>query len=1354
MKKIFALIFVSFMTILSLLGGCVSQTNNYDFSSNISDKIDIEDGSGGGGVSASGNWIDYKTDYWEAELLGSPLNYQLNYYIYNAEQFATFCYLVNNDYYYSDSGIPFTKAIVFLRADLDMSAHYWTPIGTSDRPFQGVFFGGEHTIYGLKIMSTLYSGDIGAYGLFGHVKEATIQFVHVSGSISVSANTSSAIVGAIIGGVVGRTVGNTHIVGSSFSGMITVSSATPDSYYNPNVYVGGIVGVLLSQGTIDTCINYSNIYCSKTNLVGAAGGIVGSIPGSEGLSYNMDVTECLNFGDISGFQYTGGIVGRVITNDIAEYIYVTKSVNYGAVSDGIAVGGIVGYANDYLYVNQCVNYGYVSSTSQGAAVGGLVGVAGRVHGTTGSLWWKEDVYYNHSYLITCLNYGKVSCSGDDAIFGYIMGDFYGTIGKIRIEDSESTRFYGSISGETSTNDCEAIDIREMVKSSYVVNFFGQDYYDDDGVVYYDIASTDPYNSDATFYITSLVKRCIRPASLDRGYFSTNHSTIVPATCVSSFRVILRWTKYEQTYVVDSEDIARIVSYSFYSEDVYTQEKQCDSKGIFYIRGMQYYDMFSIVAKGKLFESYTITNERGLFVTSKNYGVDNSPLVHTVDWAKSSIRMGSVGNVNVVLSARSNNVDFNVSVTGDNGTVRIMNDTAKVSASNNSLRFCYKDKLVLNITPSDGYKIKTVKVEGNNISFTDNDNAFFTNEFSFDNWFAGQINASIEVEVEEFEYTYTVKLYSNPEKTSCKELSVKTNDEREVKGEIISSLKGDNSHLRNFLYKNYGSGWYEWFVEYAGKTYDNSGENKVFLYDENEEKFKDGLNSVYSDFNNTTRDFVVNLVPLKYTLSVNALECYILDGPIIQKDVAISSVSLGTSKESINVETLQILPTDSIFLKLECKPGYSFSETNSRFVKVEEGSGIFQRKDLSFPINEKYKSSDPLTLALVFDRKSFKLDLTNTNLSLVENTEKKYFVKTKVDVVTPSNAGEFLGIYSGSNLLTLETSYSFIVDAGEVENDGLDDDSYALSLVAKFGNKATTTSKTISGSEKQVSISSADDLIALSNYVNGGGETSGYVFTQNANIDMAGKVLKPIGTTGSNAFSGTYNGNGFYISNLTLSNASDYAQGGYVGLFGNVSGATIKNLTIKDSNFAGYRYVGSFAGYAVNSRFENLNCFNCAYDISPVVFYDIYGAKTTGSNPKKFTYSYAPTNNSVETTLYTMDRSYFGGIVGLATICSFEGVAFNSNMTINEEEGIVLSYKAVFVGYARSKTLNGNTMTTKIDQCYAEGTFMGVTAFSNDGTLTDYYWENDSTVVEKSIDDYDKWIEVNGKKVLKIFYWVV
>ncbi len=115
------------------------------------------------------------------------------------------------------------------------------------------------------------------------------------------------------------------------------------------------------------------------------------------------------------------------------------------------------------------------------------------------------------------------------------------------------------------------------------------------------------------------------------------------------------------------------------------------------------------------------------------------------------------------------------------------------------------------------------------------------------------------------------------------------------------------------------------------------------------------------------------------------------------------------------------------------------------------------------------------------------------------------------------------------------------------------------------------------------IARAKDLIAMSNNVNSGVDNSAY-FKQTADIKLTGKEWTPIGDQ-ANTFMGNYDGGNFTISGLFVD--SDLP---YIGLFGNVVSAKIRNVNIKDSVFistaTSSTNVGSLVGYSLGTTIEN------------------------------------------------------------------------------------------------------------------------------------------------------------------------
>ena len=133
------------------------------------------------------------------------------------------------------------------------------------------------------------------------------------------------------------------------------------------------------------------------------------------------------------------------------------------------------------------------------------------------------------------------------------------------------------------------------------------------------------------------------------------------------------------------------------------------------------------------------------------------------------------------------------------------------------------------------------------------------------------------------------------------------------------------------------------------------------------------------------------------------------------------------------------------------------------------------------------------------------------------------------------------------------------------------------VAADFEGKGTA--------ESPYLIEDVDDLKKLAEKVNGGEAYEGKHFKLTANIDLKNEEWTPIGTLQGEEvrpFQGTFDGDGYQITNLKISNGGQYA-----GLFGHTEGAVIKSCNVT-GKINGYNYTGGIVGYA-DANTKILNC---------------------------------------------------------------------------------------------------------------------------------------------------------------------
>ena len=233
-----------------------------------------------------GTWDSYRDTSW-----GADYETTSSFTISTAEELAQFAYMVNN-------GQTFKEKTVVISQDIDLSGHYWVPIGKerdSHKTFAGSFDGQRHTIKGLETTFTRQDEQNNAsgwyMGLFGDIwANGTIV---KSVCLDESEITGYKYVGGIVGNNEGATISDCYVADVRF--VPTCDNAER---------VGGIAGDNGSGGTIDHC--YSAFHVSGNDYsdnLSVCGGIAG---------YNNGTISCSFFiaNELYGKEYVGAIVGN------------------------------------------------------------------------------------------------------------------------------------------------------------------------------------------------------------------------------------------------------------------------------------------------------------------------------------------------------------------------------------------------------------------------------------------------------------------------------------------------------------------------------------------------------------------------------------------------------------------------------------------------------------------------------------------------------------------------------------------------------------------------------------------------------------------------------------------------------------------------------------------------------------------------------------------------------------------------------------------------------------------------------------------------------------------------------------
>lgn len=219
------------------------------------------------------------------------------------------------------------------------------------------------------------------------------------------------------------------------------------------------------------------------------------------------------------------------------------------------------------------------------------------------------------------------------------------------------------------------------------------------------------------------------------------------------------------------------------------------------------------------------------------------------------------------------------------------------------------------------------------------------------------------------------------------------------------------------------------------------------------------------------------------------------------------------------------------------------------------------------------------------------------------------------------------------------------------------------------------------------------------------------FKQYANIDLGtspwneGEGWEPIGNS-ENPFTGSYNGFGHTISNLTINRPTQDS----IGLFGVTDNAQIQNIKIDSLDITGNDYVGGIVGYfSNNSTINKLDEFNLqSYTTGSLVGNNYVGGLIGFADSSKIRISFSTCN--VE------GYDYIGGIVGelnnnARIYASYStGTITGSNDYIgglvgrNFQSDILQSYSTANVDGSNSYIggLVGSNENSTIENCYALG----------------------------------------------------
>ena len=339
------------------------------------------------------------------------------YYIANDTDLKAFRDKVN-------VGDAFVGKTIQLTDNINLKNEEWTPIGTSEHPFSGIFDGDNKTISNLSITKTGATSetDYNA-GLFGCVKGVRTNYVATSNiwnsdtytlnADSVIAQYTAAIKNLKLESVAVNTDGT--IVGA------LVGKATSAYIYNVDVLSGVVSGT--------------------KNFGGVVGRADGCILNELTTGSSLEVKSCEYRSDIGSYYSLGGIVGTLRADKESESAFALSAVlnctNNAAVSaylTSAAAGGVIGATSSSgaSVIYNCVNNGKVtiiglSGNADEQRNNSACGIGGQIDGSIGG--------YGTSVIANCVNNGEIKNASNKkagtlaGIANYFSGTYYNCTNK-------------------------------------------------------------------------------------------------------------------------------------------------------------------------------------------------------------------------------------------------------------------------------------------------------------------------------------------------------------------------------------------------------------------------------------------------------------------------------------------------------------------------------------------------------------------------------------------------------------------------------------------------------------------------------------------------------------------------------------------------------------------------------------------------------------------------------------------------------------------------------------------------------------------------------------------------------------
>ncbi len=332
------------------------------------------------------------------------------------------------------------------------------------------------------------------------------------------------------------------------------------------------------------------------------------------------------------------------------------------------------------------------------------------------------------------------------------------------------------------------------------------------------------------------------------------------------------------------------------------------------------------------------------------------------------------------------------------------------------------------------------------------------------------------------------------------------------------------------------------------------------------------------------------------------------------------------------------------------------------------------------------------------------------------------VTYKGEELTPEAPGVYKGTYGTYSVVAYKAGYRCYRFEFSLNENTSDEHVVYFTMEEAEGAWDGKTLTEPTKEEDTYLISNGEELAWFAAHVNEGNAEVNARLTQD--IELGDYDWTPIGSN-YNDFSGMFEGQGHTVTGLYIN-----IRGSYAGLFGRVSGGTVKNLNV-DGSITAYSFVGCIAGSLIDGTVSGTNAYGTVSGERSTAGIAGLANSSTIENCNNYASVSGKTSSTAgivsESRTSTIDRcANYGSVSSDGTSSGITTFVYQGSLSNSNNIGNIVSTKSYANGICN--VCNGG----KIDNVYSIGEISGF----NTGACFGQWMDNAEVNNAFAIEEYD------------------